>query len=278
MIRMSDRSRRLRWLVVALFATSVVLITVDYRSAPGHGPLDAIGRGAMAVLGPLQQGARKVFRPVGDFLAGFTQVGSLKARITDLEQRNATLVQREEQVADIERENAELRKLLGMQQRVGLKTVSALVVGVGPSNFEDSVFIDRGSRDGLRKDMAVLGGEGLVGRIIEVGPHTARVVLLIDPSEAVAARLSTNGETGVVQGTDQRDLELQLYNPEATVTSGDAVVTSGFDTSLYPAGIPIGIVDRVDPPRQTLSRTAFVTPYVDFTALDIVLVVVGGHA
>ena len=278
MIRMFDRSRRLRWLVVTLFATSVVLITVDYRSAPGHGPLDAIGRGAMAVLGPLQQGARKVFRPIGDFLAGFTQVGSLKARITDLERRNATLLQREEQVAEIERENGELRKLLGMQQRVGLRTIPAVVVGVGPSNFEDSVFIDRGSRDGLRKDMAVLGGEGLVGRIIEVGPHSARVVLLIDPSEAVAARLSTNGETGVVQGTDQRDLQLQLYNPEATVAAGDAVVTSGFDTSLYPAGIPIGIVDRVEPPRQTLSRTAFVTPYVDFTALDLVLVVVGGHA
>jgi rod shape-determining protein MreC len=231
----------------------------------------------MAVLGPLQEGARRVFRPVGNFLAGFTQVGSLKARIAELEQRNATLVQREEQVADIERENAELRKLLGMQQRLDLKTLPARVVGVGPSNFEDSVFIDRGSSDGLRKDMAVVGGEGLVGRIVEVGPHTARVVLLIDPSEAVAVRLSTNGETGVVQGTDQRDLELQLYNPEAVVSGGDAVVTSGFDSSLYPAGIPVGVIDRVEPPRQTLTRTAYVTPYVDFTALDIVLVVMGGQ-
>jgi rod shape-determining protein MreC len=186
-------------------------------------------------------------------------------------------LQREEQVADVERQNAELRKLLALRDRFKLKTLAARVVGVGPSNFEETVFIDRGARDGVRKDMPVVGGEGLVGRVIEVGPNTARVTLLIDPSESVTARLSTNGETGVVQGQDQRELRYQLFDPEAKVTIGDAVVTAGFRDSLYPPGIPIGTVTRLDPPRQSLSKIVFVTPYVDFTSLDHVLIVVGGR-
>lgn len=272
---MFDRTRRVRLLLTVLFASAIVLISLDFRSKPGEGPLDALGRGAMAVLAPLQEGARRVFGPVGNFFAGFTQVGSLKSRIADLEARNAEHLQREEQVADIERENTELRKLLALKQRFKLKTLSARVIGVGPSNFEETIFIDRGTRDGIRKDMPVVGGEGLVGRVIEVSPNTALVTLLIDPTESVTARLATNGETGVVEGMDQSELRFQLFDPEATVSVGDAVVTSGFRDSLYPPGIPIGSVTRLEPPRQTLSKVVYVTPYVDFTSLDHVLIVTG---
>src|SRR5437867_13457407 len=109
MIRMFDRTRRIRLLLAVLFTASIVVISLDFRSNGNF--LDSVGRGAMTVLGPLQEGARKVLRPVGNFFAGFTQVGSLKGRIGQLEQQNELLVQREEQVIDVERENAALRKL-----------------------------------------------------------------------------------------------------------------------------------------------------------------------
>lgn len=270
---MFDRTRRVRLLLAVLFTASIVIVTLDFRSNGEF--LDAIGRGAMTVVGPLQEGARKVLRPVGNFLAGFTQVGSLKARIADLEQQNQLLVQREEQVADIERENGSLRKLLDLKVRLHLRTTTARVVGVGPSNFEDTVFLDRGTADGIRKDMPVLAGDGLVGRVIQAGAHSSRVTLLIDASASVAARIARDGETGIVQGTGERELEFELLDPEADTVVGDRVVTSGYDNSVYPPGIPIGTISRLAPESQSLSRLVFVTPFVDFTALDFVFVVTG---
>ncbi len=278
MIRMFDRTRRHRLLLVLLFAASVVIITLDFRAPPGAGPLDGAGRLAMTVVSPLQEGARKIFRPVGNFFAGFTKVGSLKARVAGLEGRNAELLRREQQIADIERENAALRKLVGLKERLKLKAIAAGVIGVGPSNFENSIFIDRGTAEGIRKNMPVLGGEGLVGRVVEASAHSARVTLLIDPSTSVAGRLDRSGETGVLQGNGKGELSFELFDPEADVLIGDRVVTSGYDRSLYPAGIPIGSVASFAPPKQSLSRLVHVESFVDFTTLDYVFVVIGGKS
>jgi rod shape-determining protein MreC len=277
MMRIFDRTRRARLLVVLLLTAALVLVTIDFRSK-GDGPLDAIGRGIMTVVGPLQDGVSRLVRPVGDFLAGFTQVGDLKAQLRAMQEQNAQLQQRERQVTDIARENEELRKLLGLSDRLNLKTVTVRVTGVGPSNFEHTVFIDRGSSSGLRADMPVVAGAGLVGRIVEVSRRTARILLLVDPSSAVAARLATNGETGVAEGTGGNELRLDLFDAEAGVAIGDEVVTSGYEGGVYPPGIPIGTVKRIEPRGNALARRAFISPFVDFTGLDFLLIVVGEEA
>jgi rod shape-determining protein MreC len=274
MMRIFDRTRRARLVLVALLSLAVVLVTVDFRTR-GDGPLETMGRGLMSVVGPLQDGIARIVRPISTFLAGFTQVGSLRERVRRLEEENALLVQRERQVADVARENAELRKLLGLRERLGLRTIAVRVTGVGPSNFEHTVFVDRGSADGVRPDMPVVGGAGLVGRVVAVAERTARVLLLIDPSSAVAARLATNGETGIVEGTGGDELRLDLFDAGAVVAAGDEVVTSGYQGGIYPPGIPIGLVTRLDPAASSLGRRVWVRPFVDFTSLDYLLVVLG---
>ena len=277
MMRIFDRSRRTRLLVALLLSTALVLVTIDFRSH-GDGPLEAVGRGVMAVIGPLQDAVSHALRPVGDFFAGFTQVPSLKAEVARLERENALLEQREHQVSDIVRENQELRATLGLGQRLNLKTVTVRVTGVGPSNFEHTVFIDHGSADGIRKDMPVVAGAGLVGRVVETAPRSARVLLLIDPSSAVAARLSANGETGLIAGSGGGLLPFDLFDPEAKVALTDEVVTSGYQGGVYPPGIPIGTVDKMDPPTGALQRRVWIRPFVDFTSLDYLLVVTGKAA
>jgi rod shape-determining protein MreC len=274
MMRIFDRTRRARLLVAVLLSAAIVLVTIDFRTE-GDGPLDAIGRGIMSVIGPIQDGVSRTLRPVGDFLAGFTQVGSLKEQVRLLEEQNAGLQNERQQVADILRENEELRKLLALQQRFDFRTVTVRVTGVGPSNFEQTVFIDRGQADGVRKDMPVIAGQGLVGRVVSVGTHTARVLLLIDPSSAVAARVSSNGETGVLEGRTGDELRFDLFDSDAALTVGDTVVTSGYQGGVYPAGIPIGRIERIDPKGAQLTRRAWVRPFVDFTSLDYLLVVTG---
>lgn len=274
MIRMFDRTRRLRLLLAVLLAASITIITIDYRSG-GDGPLDKVGRAALAVLGPVQEGLARVLRPVGNFLAGFTQVPSLRERVASLEQENASLRAQQEQVADVLRENESLRRLLVLRERFGFRTMAAQVVGVGPSNFERSVFIDRGSRDGVRRDMPVIGGEGLAGRVLEVGPTTAQVLLIVDRQSAVAGRLSSNGETGIIEGTGGRAMRFELFDPAAAVAVGDKVLTSGYDRGLFPPGIPVGTVVSAPPSPGGLSRVVQVEPLVDFSSLDHLLLVLG---
>ena len=156
--------------------------------------------------------------------------------------------------------------------------MTARVTGVGPSNFEHTVFIDRGTANGVRKDMPVVAGAGLVGRVVQVSQRTARVLLLVDPSSAVASRLASNGETGVAEGTGGDELRFDLFDAEAAVTVGDEVVTSGYEGGVYPPGIPIGTVARIQPRGNALARRAFVTTFVDFSSLDFLLIVVGQEA
>lgn len=273
MMRIFDRTRRARLLVALLLSAAIVLVTVDYRTE-GDGPLDAIGRGIMTAIGPLQDGVSAALRPVGNFLAGFTQVSSLKAEISRLQEQNALLLQRERQVVDIAREVEELRKLLGLQQRrLDLEFVTVRVTGVGPSNFEHTVFIDRGASSGVRKDMPVIAGAGLVGRVVSVSANSARVLLLIDPSSAVAARIASNGETGLISGQSGAELRFDLFDAEAAVKVGDQVVTSGYQGGVFPAGVPVGEISRLEKRTGSLSRRVWIRPHVDFTSLDHLLVV-----
>jgi len=277
MMRIFDRTRRTRLLLAVLLSASIALVTIDFRTH-GNGPLEAVGRALMTVIGPVQQAVTRTLRPVGNFFAGFSQVPSLKAEIAKLQQDNAALQQRELQVADIERENEELRGLLGISRRFDLQTVAVRVTGVGPSNFENTVFVDRGSTDGVRRDMPVIGGAGLVGRVVSTSPHTARVLLMIDPSSAVAAKLAENGQTGIVSGEGGEQVRFDLFGADAAVTLGDEVVTSGYRGGVYPPGIPIGTVARLEPKGSSLTRRAWVQPYVDFTSLDFLLIVTGTGA
>jgi rod shape-determining protein MreC len=274
MMRIFDRTRRARLLVAVLLSAAIVLVTIDFRTE-GDGPLDAIGRGIMSVVGPIQDGVSSALRPVGDFLAGFTQVGSLKEQVRLLQEQNAELQNERQQVADILRENEELRTALGLRERFDFKTVTVRVTGVGPSNFEQTVFIDRGQAEGIRKDQPVVSGQGLVGRVVSVSAHSARVLLLIDPSSAVAARVSSNGETGVLEGRTGDELRFDLFDSDAALTVGETVVTSGYQGGVYPAGIPIGTIARIEPKGEQLTRRAWVRPFVDFTSLDYLLVVTG---
>jgi rod shape-determining protein MreC len=271
---MFERSRRTRLVLVACTVTSIALITLDARD-PSGGPLDALGSAVRVVLGPIQRGVAAVVRPIGDAFSGFARGGSMRARIEALELENAELRAMLEQTEDLIRENEELRAEADLPQRLNLATLAASVIASGPSNFERVIIVNKGSADGLEVDMPVLGNGGLAGRIIRVSPTTADVLLLIDRSSAVAARLAANGELGTVSGRAGSTMELELLDPRARVAEGDQVVTSGYSGGLFPPGIPIGVVIAAPEAGAELTRRAVVRPTVDFSRVSFVRVVTG---
>lgn len=272
------RTRSTRLLVVSLVMLSLMTITIDFRGGE-QGPFAAVGRGALAAVAPLQAAVSRVFRPVGDFFTGLVHVGSLKSENDALREEVQKLRSENIESVSIQRENAELLALVGLRDQLDLEGVPAIVIGESVSNFEWTVTIDRGSSDGLEVDMPVVTGEGLVGHVVRVSGNAATVELIIDPESAVAGRLVGSGETGLVVGdTDLRDLTMELVDDETEVNPDERVVTSGYQGGLYPPRIVIGSVSHVTGGSGGVSKVITVRPAVDFSSLDIVLVVTNHRA
>jgi rod shape-determining protein MreC len=141
------------------------------------------------------------------------------------------------------------------------------------------VTIDAGTRAGIRPDMTVLNNDGLVGRVVRADRSTATVLLLVDQDSVVGGRLGSSMEVGLLRGRgtvggDER-LDLDLVDPSATVNRDDVLVTWGSKKGApYVAGVPIGRVTAVASTPRQQSVQAVISPYVDFTSLDLVGVVV----
>ena len=255
-----------------LLAAAIVLITIDFRQ-PDGGPVDRLQRLAIAVFGPLQRGASAVVRPVGDLAGGAAELGGLREDNRRLEAEVARLRAQERTYADVLGENRRLRGALGMAGRCGCRTVGASVVASSGSNFQLSVTVDAGSRQGVRRDMAVVDADGLVGRVTQVTADYAIVLLVTDPASGVAATLAQG--PGIVRGSGTQLLSFQPVRAGTQVRRGDPVLTQAYQGSVFPAGLPIGVVERVDPAgAASLVPLVAVRPYAALGTLDVVAIVV----
>jgi rod shape-determining protein MreC len=269
-----QRPRRARTVLAVLLAASIVLITIDFRQ-PDGGPTDRLQRLAITVFGPLQQAASAVVRPVADLVGGVAELGGLRRDNRRLQAEVDRLRAQERTYADLLRENQRLRGALGMARRCGCRTVGASVVASSGSNFQLSVTVDAGSRQGVRRDMAVVDADGLVGRVTQVTADYATVLLVTDPASGVAATLARGKAPGILKGSGSQLLSFQPVRAGTKVLRGDPVVTQGYQGSVFPAGLPIGVVERVDPAgAASLVPRVAVRPYANLGALDVVAIVV----
>lgn len=274
-----NRARSTRLLVVILVSISLVTITVDYRQGDS-GPLASAGNTALALISPLQEVVSKVTHPIGNFFSTLVRLPSIRRENEELKGGIAAL---EEQVntttADQNRLH-QLEALLGLQESIGPKaqTTAAQVISSGVSNFEWTIWIDKGSNQGIAVDMPVVAPAGLVGHVVKVSANASVVQLIIDPDSAVAGRLDVTGKTGLLIGAGEQDMRMGLVDTTTDVGPDERVVTAGYRipgvaTSLYPPNVLIGTVSRVLPDTAALEKFITVRPAVDFSTLDLVLVV-----
>lgn len=264
--------RRTRVVLAALVVASLGLITLHFRTG-ADGPLHAVRSTAVRTIEPAQAAVASVVGPLRGLADEITGLLDLRADNARLEQRMAELERRWQSLADLQRENGRLRELVGLRQRTGFDTVAATVVALAPSHFEWTATINAGSNAGVARDMPVVNGDGLVGRVIQVTPRAARVLLAIDPNFSAAVRDARLGETGPLHGQGADLMHFEPLDPNAAVEVGDEIVTSSYSDGIFPAGIPVGAIDEVVADDSLLSRSARVRPYVDFTRLEHVAVV-----
>lgn len=273
----SGRARNARLLVVILVSISLATITIDYRQGES-GPLAGLGRAALTAIAPLQAAVSRITRPVGDFLSTLANLPRIRRENERLKDELAEARAAVARQASLEARYEQLVKLLGLQEALDPPTAAALVIGSGVSNFEWTITIDAGTEDGVGVGSPVLAAAGLVGRVVEAGPTSSLVQLIIDPDSRVAARLASSRETGLLVGQGEDDLQMRGVDPATEVAAGEPVETAGYQGGLYPPGIPIGVVSRVVENPAALEKFVTVRPAVDFSTLEVVLVVLSSGA
>ena len=189
-------------------------------------------------------------------------------------QREAVLLQRridqlEEQVLETQR----LQGLLAMREAWRAEFVAARVVGKDATNWFKTILIDRGSRAGMRRNLPVVGPDGLVGRIVEVTPSTSKVQLITDPLSAAGVLMQRTRVTGIVIGNLDAGLRVRYLPLLADVVVGDQVVTSGMG-GVFPKGIPVGRVTAVERKSGALFQEAVLQPKVDLSRLEEVVILI----
>jgi rod shape-determining protein MreC len=274
--------RNTRLLVVGLVALSLAIITLDYRQGAA-GPLAAVGRASQAFMAPMQQAVTSATRPVGDFFSGIAHLPSLEQENQDLTNEVASLQTEVAAYSQLQAQLQELRDLLGLRSSLDPDAVTGVVIANGLSNFHYTITIDKGSDDGVQMCQPVVAGSAssprLVGQVVSVTPISAEVRLLIDRDFAVAGQLATSGQTGLVVGQGEQDLQMQGVPLGTTFPEGDApeyVFTVSYEIQgqhgRYPPGLLIGQVSSVHEASNALETDVSVKPAVDFSALEFVLV------
>jgi rod shape-determining protein MreC len=266
------RAARPRFILLLLILTAITLLTLDGRGT-GAGVIDKVRSGARDAFAPVTDAADKVFEPVGNFFEGMIHYGDLKDENARLRAQNEELRGKALQAQDAERERQSLLDQQDLTFVGDIPTVKARVVSSAASNFELTVEIDRGTDSGVAKGMPVVGGAGLVGRVVEASHKRATVLLLTDTSFSVGVRLSSSGDVGVADGVgSRRPLNVRLIDPATKVGKGEVVVTSGLQQSVFPPGIPVGKVGAARTPPGALQQEVTIDPVVDLRRLEFVTV------
>jgi len=275
----SPARRSARTVPALLLLASLTVITLDVHGGD-KSPFAPVRSAVGNVVGPVETGTAAAVRPFEAVPHFFRTTTALRRDVSRLQAQNSRL--RGELVGtQVDRNRAaELDGLLASAKSTGYALVPARVVAMGPAqSFSRTVTIDAGTAAGVHADMTVLNNDGLVGRVTRADRFTSTVLLLVDQESVVGGRLGSSMEVGFLRGRgqlgDAARLDLDLVDATADVSKGDALVTWGSKNGApYVAGIPIGRVTAVHTSPRQQSTQAVIQPYVDFTSLDLVGVVV----
>jgi rod shape-determining protein MreC len=283
--------RRRRAALAVFVALSIVILTA-YFGESGGGFFHALQRGAQEAFAPIESGASRALKPVRDFFGWAGDTIDAKDQNEELREEVERLRSELAEVLTRRRDTAQVRGLVGLHGQDGFpqgtRPVAARVIARSPSVWYSSLKIDKGSSDGVRLNQPVIAASsdpssdravgGLAGKVTRVTGGTAEVTLLTDASSGVAAQVMPAGAAGVVKPEvgNPRDLLLDFVEGGRRVTEGAIVVTSGFKASrvesLFPRGIPIGEVTKVDLDEVELYQRVHIRPFADFRRIDIVQV------
>lgn len=274
-MKKKNQSSSNRYLVIGLSVLCILLmglsIVAQFSSAPFRQVAD------VTVI-PMQKGINQIGAWLSDLNDNFKTLKEVKAENKKLQKKVDSLMEENNNLQQERYELERLQSLYKLDQNYGdYEKVGAHVIGKDSGNWFSTFTIDKGSSDGIKKDMNVLAGSGLVGIVTQTGPHWATVRSIIDDESNVSSMVLTTSDQCMVRG----DLSLiedgkirfeQLENNDNEIKVGEQIVTSHI-SDKYLQGILVGYISEINVDANNLTRSGYITPVVDFKNLQEVLVI-----
>lgn len=258
-------------LLVSVVLVSLLLLTVQTRGGGAGGAGDVVA----FFLTPVQSVLVKIHRGAVALWTSYADWKGVRGENTALRTEAERLRVQALQTVETEQENARLRRLLTLRERLPLSTLAGEVIGREAGGWVRALTINRGRRNGIDRQTAVIVPEGLVGRVVQVRSIASVVQLLNDPTSTVGAVVQRTRTPGLIEGDAGGTVRFKFMARDgAQVTPGDLVVTSGLG-NLFPKGLPVGRVVSVEDKGSALFHFAVVTPAVDFARVEEVLLLTG---
>src|SRR6266853_3378642 len=264
------RYRNLTILVGVLFLQVLGLAVQVKRSAEAeHTRLIRIW--AVNAITPLEGLLVRVQTEANDLWHNYFFLRGVRAENRELKERIEQMRLEQARLSEDAAQARRLQSLLAFKEQVIIKTIPAQVIGSSGTDLSRSVYIDKGSNQGIAQDMAVITVGGIVGKVLRVYPSTSLVLMINDQSSGVGVLLEKSRLQGVLRGTSDGELILERVMSDEHVAAGEPVLSSGGD-QIFPKGFPVGTVSKVSPGKE-LFLTIKVHAAADLSRLEEVLVV-----
>jgi rod shape-determining protein MreC len=256
-------------LLSVILIGSLISITADVKSSF---ILTKLGSLISCGFYPIQKAVQTVQNAAGGAFGSLLAVGRVRSENERLEETVDLLQGKVVRTRELQKENERLRKLLGFAEKRELRFMPVELIGKDATSWFSMVTIGTGGRDGIKKDLGVVTDSGVVGRVLNVQPLSAGVLLLTDSNSRIGAVVQRTRAQGVIQGNDRGGCILKFLDPMANVERGDLVVTSG-DSLIFPKGLAIGEVTRVEHGRGELLKWVEVRPSAKLSQLEEAVVI-----
>jgi rod shape-determining protein MreC len=255
---------------ILIFLLALSLISANLHSRENMSFFESL---VVGITSPVQKAVWGIIGGVGSVWRGYFYLVGLEKENQALKRELQELKLQMNRYREADLANERLRALLNFKKSIATPLLPAQVVAFDPSGWFQTILIDKGRNDGVVQDMAVVSAEGLVGRIIGVGSHHAKVLLILDGNSAVDGYIQRSRARGVLVGLGLELCLLKYVQRNEDVQVGDQVISSGMG-GVFPKGLHVGTVQEVVRGSSGLFQRVEVKPAVNFSRLEEVLVVI----
>jgi len=256
--------------IILLFSISLFLLLSNDRTKLDNNPFSSA---ILELAAPVQNLTAKTFNFFRSIVDNYLLLINIRKENLLLKKRLKELTYENQRLKEMKYTNIRLKKMLDFKQNISFPLLPANVIGMDSSPLGNSIFINKGTAQGVKVGMGVVAPEGVVGYVIRTSRNFSSVIFLTDRSSGVNGLVQRSRAKGVVKGTIAGNYcEVKYLLKEVDVRKGDLMVTSGIG-GKFPKGVVIGRVDKIENRPDTLFKMALLTPAVDFYKLEEVFVV-----
>ncbi|HEX5679586.1 MAG TPA: rod shape-determining protein MreC [Desulfobacterales bacterium] len=253
---------------ILLITVNIIFLTITIRRPTSFG----VGGVLIAFTAPFQDLTSRAVKGMREIWRNYFSLVSVAEENQRLKQLLGKAAEDSILQRELDLENNRLRDLLAFQRSLPHPGIAAQIIAKDPSAWFNTVIIDKGAADGLRKGLPAVTSRGIAGQVVEVSAHQSKLMLIIDRNSAVDALVQRTRSRGVVKGAERDECYLDYVMHEDDMRVGDDVVSSGFD-GVYPKGLLIGTVAAINFQGSDFFKEVRVTPSVNFDTLEEVLVI-----